>query len=425
MATDGPLRQAAREAFVYALPMVEIAAIRARMMAGGTKPGQFAARLSLATPQTRAVTTPNNDTINAQAFIDLSHGEARLTLPPLGGRYASLALMDMFSNNFAVLGTRTTGGDGGNFRLVGPAAPAPDNAIRAPTPWVWAVARVLVAGPEDLAAARVVLAGFTIASPPAGSPAPGASRDAPWTAYLKAVSELLRENPPPATDRAILERMAPLGLGSAGFDPARFDAAASSEIAAGIDEARAAVRSPMLASKIERGKIERGKIERGWAYQPANIGVFRQDYETRARVALGGLAALPQVEAMYLAALNPDGRRRFTGDGVWRLTFAKDLTPPVDAFWSLTLYEATPAGQFFLTRNPIDRYSVGDRTRGLARNPDGSLDLWISRTDPGGVRSANWLPAPATGPFAMILRAYLPKPAMQSHAYVPPPIVRG
>src|ERR1019366_7655178 len=112
---DTPLRFAAREAFIYTLPMVEIANVRSRMIGAGHKAGQFQPQPSLATPESRGVTSPNNDTIYAQAFIDLTHGPASLTVPALGRRYASLALMDMVSDNFAVLGTRTTGQDGGTF----------------------------------------------------------------------------------------------------------------------------------------------------------------------------------------------------------------------------------------------------------------------------------------------------------------------
>jgi hypothetical protein len=146
------------------------------------------------------------------------------------------------------------------------------------------------------------------------------------------------ENQPPATDLAILARIAPLGLG-AGFDPARFSPAEQGEIAAGVADAIA------LAKRVGLGAEQRN----GWLFQAADSGQFFQDYVGRAGVALGGLAALPPAEAMYLAALATDGRRLFEGDRAYRLHFTRDKLPPVDAFWSLTMYEATPEGQFFLT----------------------------------------------------------------------------
>jgi hypothetical protein len=94
----------------------------------------------------------------------------------------------------------------------------------------------------------------------------------------------------------------------------------------------------------------------------------------------------------------------------------------VDAFWSLTMYEAEPNGAYFLAENQIDRYTIGDRTPGLRFDQDGSLEIWIARADPGGERRSNWLPAPADGPFMVILRAYLPRQEIVSQTYVPPAV---
>src|SRR5262249_4901425 len=158
---------------------------------------------------------PNVDTIYANAFIDLRHGPATITLPPAGARYLSLSIMDMFSDNVAVLGSRTTGQDGGTFTLVGPNDAAPPGAIRSATPWVWCLAPVPVNGPADVDAALAVLHGLVCEGPPAKpTAAPGASPAGGWEAWMKAASDLMIENPPAATDRRILARMAPLGLGA-------------------------------------------------------------------------------------------------------------------------------------------------------------------------------------------------------------------
>jgi len=410
-ASASALQGAAMEAFIYTLPMVEVARVRARLLGAGLPAGRFFGQGALATPDARTVTTPNNDTIYATAFIDLSNGPATLTVPPLGGRYASFAIMDMVSDNIAVLGTRTTGQDGGIFTLVGPTAAAEPGAIRSPTPWVWALARVLVSGPDDLPAAKAVLSGFKVAAAPAGRPAPGADRNGPWQDYFKAANALLLENPPPATDAKAIRQMAALGLGSPTFDPAKFTADEAASIAAGIAAARQQLRAPGFG----------GKRVGGWIFQASDTGAFFQDYLGRARIAIGGLAALPPAEAMYLTAVPPAGDG-FDGDHLWRLHFAKGMRPPVDAFWSLTMYEAAPEGGFYLARNPINRYAIGDRTPGLTSGADGSLDIWISCADPGGARSANWLPAPAKGPFTLVLRAYLPQPVLLSETYTPPAI---
>jgi len=139
-------------------------------------------------------------------------------------------------------------------------------------------------------------------------------------------------------------------------------------------------------------------------------------------VALQGLGALPVAEAMYMKAAGDNDTGLYEGDGLYRLTLPAKL--PLDGFWSLSMYEATPDGQYFFTDNPIDRYAISDRTPGLTWNPDGTLDLWISRADPGGARSANWLPAPKAGPFSMTLRTYLPRAELLEGRFRFAPIVR-
>lgn len=390
LAEESPLRAAAREGWLYGLPLIEMAGVRAR----ATEPvGSFLHARALAGPASRNVTTPNNDTLYSTAWLDLSAGPARIVIPATGQRYFSLALMDMYSNNFAVLGARTVGPEGGEFTVVGPTASAPAGAIRSPTPWVWALGRTLVDGPQDLAAAHKVQDGLKLEGARSAKPAPVAGRAAPWPQYLRDVQRLLQENPPPATDAAVLQRLKPLRrLG--------FSTAEQAEVAAGVQEARAM----LLDLRRQQRAVD------GWTYPPADLGNFGQNYLLRAGTALAGLAALPPSEAAYLRALAPDGRAVFDGPGAWRLSLAGPL--PCDSFWSLTMYEATAEGQLFLTANPIARYAIGDRTPGLRTGPGGGLEIVISREDPGGERTANWLPAPKAGPFAMVMRAYLPRPEL-------------
>lgn len=415
-AQTGDLKSAAREAWLYSLPLVEMATTRARNLAlPGSQLNRFQHARRLAGPESRAVTAPNNDTLYSTAWVDLTQGPVSLTLPATGDRYISVAVMNMYSDNDAVLGTRTTGGAGGKFTLIGPgqAGSGPD-IMRVSTPHAWVLGRTLVNGPGDLAAVAKVQDGLVLSGPAVAPPPSYAQRLAPWNAYFATAQELIRQNPPPATDGAIFARMAALGLGArGGFDPARFDPAAVAQIEAGIADAKAALRT-----------VQPGSVVQGWNYPRPNLGVYGQDYLFRAAVALGGLAALPPAEAMYLHPQGEQGRM-FLGPGPYRLTFRKDQMPPLDGFWSLTMYQATPEGQFFLVPNPQNRYAIGDRTPGLKRNADGSLDLWIARADPGGAKTANWLPAPAEGPFTLSFRAYLPKPEMLDGRYRLPAIVHG
>jgi len=416
-ALPADLKTAARDAWLYGLPLIEMAHTRSKMVSARAgaeavntaRVNAFSHSRVFATPASRTVTAPNVDTLYSSALLDLAGGPITLTLPPTGSRYFSVAFMDMYTNNFAILGTRTIGGDGGTFTLIGPDAEPVHGAIRSPTVWVWALMRLLATDEADFPAAHAIQDAVILKAPPGRIPPSYAERTAPWAEYFTSVQALIVENPPPATDLALFRRVSALGLGPAGgFDGKRFSQAEGDQIAAGVAEAKALL--------LNRGK-PRGI--QGWTYPPADLGDFGQDYGTRAGVALGGLAALTNPEAIYMRPLAPDGE---FGDGLYRLHFAAGGLPPVGSFWSLTMYEATSDGQFFLTPNPIDRYAIGDRTKGLIYGADGSLDIWIGRTDPGGERRPNWLPAPAQGPYSMSLRAYLPKPAFFNGEYRLPPI---
>ena len=165
-------------------------------------------------------------------------------------------------------------------------------------------------------------------------------------------------------------------------------------------------------------------MQNGWTFPLYGLGDFGQDYGYRAAVAIGGLAALPRLEAIYLRTAAPDGRG-FDSSKAWSLSFAADQLPPVDSFWSLSMYRITPAGQLFFAENAIDRYAIGDRTAGLKRGADGSLDIWMSQSEPNSKADVNWLPAPSDGKFVLILRAYLPKPALIEGRYQPPAVQPG
>ncbi|WP_051695491.1 DUF1254 domain-containing protein [Caulobacter sp. UNC358MFTsu5.1] len=405
------LRAAARTAWLYALPLIELASTRARSLAQGLPLNTFGHRATLADHRARAVTTPNNDTLYSTAQVDLSRGPVSIAIPRTADRYFSLALMDAYTNNFAVLGTRTTGGDFAVFTLVGPndAATGP-NVVRAPTPQVWALARVLVDGPDDLEAAKAIQGRLAIQGPAADPPGGLVDRGASWELYFASAAKLMALNPPPVTDWAVLARMEPLGLGD--FDPARFTPAQAAAIAAGVEEARREVRREDLGGRL---------LVDGWSYPPSRLGDFDQAYDLRAAVALAALAALPPAEAMYMRSVGDLPGGMLDGARNWRLHFAAGALPPVDAFWSLSLYEASGDGQFFFADNRLGRYAIGDRTPGLVRNRDGSLDIWIANAPPNAERQANWLPAPSA-PFALFMRAYLPRPELLDGRYRLPPI---
>jgi hypothetical protein len=390
----------ARDLWLYGLPIIEMATTRARHLASGMALNRFQHARQLSDHTFRSVTSPNNDTLYSMAWLDLTQGPVTLTVPPTGERYWSAALMDMYSNNNAVLGLRTTGKVGGRYTIVGPGqtGSGPD-VVRCETPHAWLLVRTLTDGDADLPATHAVQDGFRLTGPAGVAPPTYATRDAAPGDYFATLKALLKSDPPPATDGRMLASLAT-------FDPTTPGAAA------GVERARLITR---LAG-------ERVQYVQGWTYTKPTLGVFGQDYLYRAIVALSGLAALPVVEAMYLRS---EGERdgAYWGDDLYRLSIPAQM--PVEAFWSLSMYEHTPDGQRFFAANPINRYAIGDRTGGLKRNADGSLDVWIGRTDPGGERTANWLPAPKAGPFGMTMRLYLPRAEVLDGRWRLPAIVKA
>jgi hypothetical protein len=221
----------------------------------------------------------------------------------------------------------------------------------------------------------------------------------------------MNESPPPMTDARMLDSMSPLLQLGRKFDPSRFSSDQIAEIKAGLAE----TTKTMLQARVT------SLVKNGWNYPRVSLGNFGQDYDYRAAVALGGLAALPRAEAMYLRGSGEDGRGLDSGRS-WRITFPADQLPPVHSFWSLSMYRVTPENQLFFAPNAINRYAIGDRTPGLKRGSDGSIDIVMSRTEPTTYANANWLPAAADGRFVLILRAYLPKPALIEGRYEVPPL---
>jgi hypothetical protein len=399
MNSPHPLTLAARDAWLYVLPLIEVAAAKERACAAGAPLNRLVHLHALANAKDRFVTTPNNDTLYSSAHVDLNSGPVTICVPETTARYQSVALMDAYSNNFAVLGTRTLGATGGRFTLIGPndAAPAGQSVVRAPTPHVWLLARTAVYGPEDLDAACAAQAGLDLVAPRL-MPVPGEktiTRSAEWSDYFARAARLMALNSPPATDLGILRSLAALGLQH--FDASRFNTGEAAAIQAGVAEAQRLVL---------QGGGSGYSLVNGWAYPSADLGVFGQNYLFRARIAVSALAALPPVEAMYLRAIGDAHAGCFEGKRRYRLSFAPGTLPPARSFWSLTLYDATADGQFFFADNPLNRYSIGDRTPGIIYEPDGSLELFIGG-DPGLAHRSNWLPS-SGAPFALFLRAYLP-----------------
>ena len=414
-----------RRAFLFAYPVYKLAQTRAAALAHArTDPNggynTFVHRQTLSDATSRAVTTPNNDTLYSSAWLDLSGGPVVLEMPSLPSRYHSVALMSAFTDNVAVLGSRAQHGRGGRFLLTGPfwrgSVPKGMTRIALPTDDCWALLRVLVDGSADLPAAAAAQARFRLTPLAPRQPVrfwDAATPAQPSPAELLAVVNAALGRGPMPHERVGVAA----GLARFGIVPGKIDAwsGLAPEVRRAWQE-----QLPSLLAGLRNGFAAVGTEHNGWSYPRRGMGEFGADDYYRSAVALGGLAALPAKEAMYISGTRDREGALLKGSRRYQLHLPRDI--PVDAFWSLSMYEIAEDGRLFFTPNAMGRYAVGNRTSGLRRNADGSLDLLIQHDQPGLEARANWLPAPP-GPFRLTFRAYLPRPAFSSGAFRIDPLI--
>lgn len=434
-----PTAADAADAYVYAYPMVlmeismrQLTAVPAPV---GTKApvGQFAHLRAFPDDTFEAVVSPNADTLYSSCFFDVSDEPLVLSLPDTKGRYYLMPMLDFWTNVFASPGARTTGTHAGDFAIVGPnwhgELPAGVQRIDAPTSKGWILGRTQANGKDDFAFVNSLQdqmkltplgAWGTDYTPPAQvavdqtvdtTTAPvdqvaNMSAETFWTMF----ASLLGDNPPAAADKPMVERLGQMGI-EAG-SPLTWDSLSAAQRDL-LDQATA----QGLAAVEAAGKTPPVEIKNTWlmAYK---IGSYGTNYLLRAGVAWVGLGANLPADAIYpMTRVDSEGQP-LDGANRYILHFAPGELPPVDGFWSLTMYNNR---QFFV-RNPLSRFAIGDRNP-LTLNSDGSLDLYIQHESPGPEKESNWLPAPADG-FNLMLRLYWPKQAVLDGTWIPPVVTR-
>jgi hypothetical protein len=422
--TEAQAREIGAQAYVYGLAPVDerrvTSAFPANTLLNVTRP---------ATPAERLVVLPNVDTLYTTARLDLGAGPVVIHVPDEAGRYYVLQLLDAYTNTFGSIGRRTTGTREGDYAITPPGwsgtLPAGVHRIEAPTRTAWLLGRTLVDGPDDLAAVNAIqhayaltpLSGFVGAPSPAVF-VPEARLPAPplpeGLAFFDALGAVMAENPPPPSDRALVARLAKVGIG-----PGRTPSAASlpqdvrDGLLAGIRAGRkriARYAAGLIAASERR--------HNGWLVPPKATGDFGTHRLLRAFTAQTALGVNRPAEAVYPSTSTDSNGHPLSGRHRYVLHFAKGQLPPVKAFWSLTMYDEA----HFLVANPIGRYAIGDRSPGLRRNRDGSLDVLLASSRPAH-RTANWLPAPK-GRFHLALRLYEPKASVLADRWPLPAIRR-
>lgn len=408
------LNALALEAALYIMAPLEFAR-QAHRNAQRGGPNVLTHRPGLSKAQDRNVTTPNNDTLYSAAMLDLAVAPVIVSAPASPGRYLSVGIHSAFTDVEALISARETAFGPVALTVCGPhwqgdAAPG-TRLARLSTSDAWLIARVLVASPDDLPAARAQQQAITLTPFPGQEFSPSRSWLPEPTPEVDPANRLdvlnhLLSRSAPAGQALRAARFARLGIGDPA--PGAF-ARLSPEIqaiwASATQAAEAAVRG---------GLAVRSRNVSDWRMPAPGIAEFGADDLYRAAISRGGLGALPAREAVYMS-----WRQEAVAGAPTAFTLTLPPDPPSDAFWSLSLYVPEPDGRRFFFPNPLERFAIGDRTPGLKREADGTVRILMASTPPAD--PSNWLPAPE-GPFDLVLRLYLPRQAAQDGGWTPGPL---
>ena len=445
MAATGPVTEEEAhaigvDAYLYFYPIVTMDVTRKQLTNEEPKPGgiggpmnRFANVGAFPTADMRVVVRPNFDTLYSSGWLDLTKEPMIVSAPDTDGRYYLLPMLDMWTDVFASPGWRTTGTQAGNYLVTPPGwtGTVPDGMtqIRAPTPYVWIIGRTKTDGPADYDAVHKIQAGYKITplSQWGGEPtAPEVKIDPsvdmktppkiqvdtmPADKYFAYAAELLKLHPPHITDQPIIAQLKRIGFEvGKSFDLDKADPGVKKGFAS----------APEDAQKLMEWKVATlARIENGWSMNTDTMGVYGNYYLKRAIVTQLGLGANLPEDAIYPLNLADDTGKPLDGASNYVLHFDKGQTPPVNAFWSVTLYD--PQG--FQVANPLNRFAVSSWMP-FKYSPDGSLDLYFQNESPGADKEANWLPAPK-GPYNLTMRLYAPKGEALTGKWNPPPVTRA
>jgi hypothetical protein len=432
-------RTIAKEAYIYGFPMVDNYRIQHAYFVDRENP-EFKAPWNqirniprVYTPDDKAIQTPNSDTPYSMIGMDLRAEPIVLTVPPIEkGRYFSIQLIDLYTFNFAYIGSRTTGNDGGSFLIAGPdwkgeTPRGVKEVIRSETELTLAAYRTQLFNPSDLDNVKKIQSGYKAEPLTAflGQPGPQAASAIAFVKPLTSEQErtsleffnilnfVLQFCPTDPSEKELMARFAKIGVGAGNtIDSGKLP-----------PELRKAIEDGMADSWVELGNLKKradaGEVTSGELFGTREY--LKNNYLYRMFAAVMGIYGNSKQEAMYpVYAVDSDGHKLDGANG-YTLRFAPGQLPPVNAFWSLTMYEL-PAS--LLVANPLNRYLLNSpMLPQFKRDGDGGITLYVQNESPGADKEANWLPAPK-GPFIVFMRLYWPKPEALDGTWKQPPMRR-
>lgn len=420
------------QAYVYGIPLVTMDITR-RQATNTTSPveGEMEAPFNVFShlpifpgSDFTSVVRPNVDTFYSNAWLDLSQGPVKLTLPSDNQRYHLLPILDAFTNVIASPGTRTIGSQGGEFFITGPfweGTPAAGaHHIKSPTNLAWIIGRTEVKSPQDGRDFVYPLIKQYTLTPVENYKWPELEQDVPLQdpnqvvdqmsidKFFNYLNDLLVINPALEQDKGFMEQLKPLGIG-AGL---KFDLSSFSSLQ---QQVLKSIPQTVLARLQDRQNEM--PVVNGWVTME-DTGNYGTDYLHRAYVTRFGLGAnLPQ-DAIYPTGFLDSKGRALNGEYKYVIHFEKGQLPPANAFWSLTMYNSSG----FFVANELDRFALGDRSD-MQYNEDGSLDIYLQYQKPEADKIRNWLPA-NKGNFNLTLRVYYPQEQMLSGQWKAPVFTR-
>lgn len=413
-----------KEAYIYGFPMVMNYGIMYAYFVDRNS-GQFKAPFNqiynearVFTPKDTAVVTPNSDTPYSFVGMDLRAEPLVLTVPQVEkDRYYVIQLIDMYTFNYGYIGTRSTGNEAGNYLVAGPnwkgqTPPGIKKVIHCETQFSLAGYRTQLFGPEDMKNVIKVQSGYKVQPlsqflkqpPPPAAPAvefPPFTADGMKTNFPKFLNFVLQFCPPVKEENALRARFAGVGIAAnKPFDPDKLSVSDKADEASAVSQGY---------SEIVKRKDQIGANINGWLVGSilGDRAFFRGDWLLRAAGAMAGIYGNSAAEAVYpMAKSDVSGEPLDGSKHNYKLTFAAGQFPPVNAFWSVTMYDGKTQ---LLIENPINRYLINSpMVPGMKKGEDGSLTIYIQKDAPSSDKMANWLPAP-NGPIYMVMRLYWPK----------------
>ncbi|HJT93909.1 MAG TPA: DUF1254 domain-containing protein [Mycobacterium sp.] len=424
--TPEQARAIAKEAYIYGFPIVDNYRVQYAYFVNKDNPeykggwNQIHNTARVYTPEDKAVQTPNSDTPYSAVGADLRAEPLVLTVPSIEqDRYYSLQFVDAYTYNFAYVGSRTTGNGGGKYLLAGPnwkgdKPEGVNDVIRSDTELAMVLYRTQLFGPSDLDSVKEIQAGYQVQplsgylKQPPPAPAPAIDFVPPLTSeqqrtspqFFEILNFALRFAPTLPAEQDLRARFATIGIGPDGdFDADKLTLQMRTAIEGGMADAWAEFNA------FKKDKVDTGQV--GSAQVFGTAADLKGNYLYRMAGTVLGIYGNTAAEAIYPSFSADSAGAPLTGANNYTYRFAKDQLPPVNAFWSLTMYELP---QSLLVANPMNRYLINSpMLPRLVPDPDGGYTLYIQNESPGIDKEYNWLPAPK-GPFTLVLRLYWPKP---------------